>query len=108
MATFLLLKLHSNVPESTASNLGLANVPIRVLDIVYQNQSLLQYIQNIKKVVSCDKKFMKELKDIFKTQQSSTYEKMSKWSCRQTIALLAAQRLSCVVWNFATALVVLA
>ena len=52
-----------------------------------------QYIQNIKKVVSCDKKFTKELKDIFKTQQSSTYEKMSKWSCRQTIALLAAQRL---------------
>ena len=52
-----------------------------------------QYIQNIKKVVSCDKKFMKELKDIFKTQQSSTYEKMSKWRCRQTIALLAAQRL---------------
>ena len=87
MATFLLLKLHSNVPESTASNLVLANVPIRVLDIVYQ------YIQNIKKVVSCDKKFMKELKDIFKTQQSSSYEKMSKWRCRQTIALLAAQRL---------------
>ena len=52
-----------------------------------------QYIQNIKKVVSCDKKFMKELNDIFKTQQSSTYEKMNKWRCRQTIALLAAQRL---------------
>ena len=31
-----------------------------------------KYIQNIKKVVSCDMKFMKELKDIFKTQQSST------------------------------------
>ena len=52
-----------------------------------------QYIQNIKKVVSCDKKFMKELKDIFKNQQCGTYEKMSKWRCRQTIALLAAQRL---------------
>ena len=52
-----------------------------------------QYIQNIKKVVSCDMKFMKEFKDNFKTQQSSTYEKMSKWRCRQTIALLAAQRL---------------
>ena len=52
-----------------------------------------QYIQNIKKVVSCDMKFMKELKDIFKTQQSSTYEKMTKWRCRQTFALLAAQRL---------------
>ena len=96
MATFILLKLHSNVPESTASNLGLANVPIRVLDIVYQNQSLFakhQYIKNIKKVLSCDMKFMKELKDIFKTQQSSTYEKMSKWRCRQTFALLGAQRL---------------
>ena len=33
------------------------------------------------------------VKDIFKTQQSSTYEKMSKWRCRQTFALLAAQRL---------------
>ena len=52
-----------------------------------------KYIQNIKKVVSCDMKFMKELKDIFKTQQSSTYEKMSKWRCRQTFALLASQRL---------------
>ena len=52
-----------------------------------------QYIKNIKKVVSCDMKFMKELKDIFKTQQSSTYEKMSKWCCRQTFALLAAQSL---------------
>ena len=52
-----------------------------------------QYIQNIKKVLSCDMKFMKELKDIFKTEQSSTYEKMSKWRCRQTFALLAAQRL---------------
>ena len=51
-----------------------------------------QYIQNIKKVVSCDMKFMKELKDIYKTQQSSTYEKMSKWR-RQTFALLAGQRL---------------
>ena len=50
-----------------------------------------QYIQNIKKVVSCDMKFMK--KDIFITQQSNTYEKMSKWRCRQTFALLAAQRL---------------
>ena len=49
-----------------------------------------RYIQNIKKVVSCDMKFMKELKDIFKTQQSSTYEKMSKWRCRQNFALLAA------------------
>ena len=38
-------------------------------------------------------KFMKELKDIFKNQQSSIYEKMSKWRCRQTFALLAAQRL---------------
>ena len=36
-------------------------------------------------------KFMKE--DIIKTQQNSTYEKTSKWCCRQTIALLAAQRL---------------
>ena len=44
-----------------------------------------QYIQNIKKVLSCDMKFMKELKDIFKTQQSSTYEKMSKWRCRQPL-----------------------
>ena len=65
-------------------------------NIVYQNQSLFakhQYIKNIKKVLSCDMKFMKELKDIFKTQQSSTYEKMSKWRCRQTFALLGAQRL---------------
>ena len=31
--------------------------------------------------------------EIFKTQQSSTYEKMSKWCCRQTFALLTAQRL---------------
>ena len=62
MATFVLLKLHSNMPESTVSNLGLANVPIRV--------AKNQYIQNIKKVVSCDMQFMKELKDIFKTQQS--------------------------------------
>ena len=44
-----------------------------------------QYIKNIKKVVSCDMKFMKELKDILKTQQSSTYEKMSKWRCRQNL-----------------------
>ena len=48
-----------------------------------------QYIQNIKKVVSCDMKFMKV--DIIKTQQSSNYEQTSKWRCRQTIALLAAQ-----------------
>ena len=87
MATFLLLKVHSNVPESTASNLGLANVPIRVLDPKPFAKN--QYIHNIiKKVVSCDMKFMKELKDIYKTQQSFTYEKMSKRRCRQTFALL--------------------
>ena len=40
-----------------------------------------QYIKKIKKVVSCDMKFMKELKDMFIIQQSSTYEKMSKWRC---------------------------
>ena len=98
------------MPESTASNLGLTNVPIRVLDIVYQNQSLFakhQYIQNINKVVSCDMKFMKELKDIFKTQQSSTYEKMSKWRSRQTFALLAAQKLVNRAFNSANSMSVL-
>ena len=93
MATFLLLKFHSNMRESAATNLGLANVPIRVLYVVYQNQSLLPRTSTfkiiIKMVVSCDMKVMKEL---LKLQQSSTFEKMSMWHCRLTFALLTAQR----------------
>ena len=57
------------MPESTASNLGLANVPIRVLSEP-KPFAKNQYIQNIKKVVSCDMKFMKELKTFLKLSRA--------------------------------------